>query len=789
MNQWGFPRKRNPYKEDEKLSAIIRDLWSKNYRSKEMLVILKNEHGYDLLPKQLNLIRKKKKLNITSPRRTKSSASLSQQTPTNDIASSVEINGNEVAGDGNHDDYKNDNNDSGDNDISQDTISQFRAEVDVVDITRTVDNEAASSALRAERKRKLEQKSQELWLLKKRRRRVRPRGGLPADPPQPPRFPSEMSLEEAKIFLGIRDPQLYFHIRDEFLRLCRENKVYKKSDVEPARWEDIKRQLIEAQPHLQTQLWGEGAEREGLEMRKISLDQICIETSKLLRKARYTLADAKQVLNLDPHKLQEARRHLMGILIDDEFTSLVEMGKRRFKELKQRWIEDSALIKQALKPTEKYTHEEKMKAVEYLSKDVAKRLKYDLTKGNFENHCAPKTYTELNGKKLPNGQIATARGLQLRATLGIPIDMPPLPQSNQEASIGGVNPMTPSTEVKGPSSSTSQHQCRRKPPFPDLRHYTPISEQQLRQQQDQILQHHQDDLLNPPKRRKKPGRKPKAQPDHHNPHYLDEPDPVPDSNTDPNTNTIPRLPGPGLGSGAGNDMTARPQLRQVERQEPQQQEREEKEERQHRQQQRQQQHLQASQCFDISFQRIPSIPGNGYMSVSSNLPLAQQSGAATGYVHLANMPTSTFQSSSNRFFPSKQAEKVQPSRSQRPLQQLPQPRQQQQDSAGQPQCIRIHPQPPTNIAIYLRPVQSSGFEAQMRIAMLAAGAGVQGIRNEAMRLPSVQDAICSEIRGVVKSKNGMELPIDIRDDEELAAYLLHIDQEGGGTPLFDVKLS
>lgn len=77
----------------------------------------------------------------------------------------------------------------------------------------------------------------------------------------------------------------------------------------------------------------------------------------------------------------------------------------------------------------------------------------------------------------------------------------------------------------------------------------------------------------------------------------------------------------------------------------------------------------------------------------------------------------------------------------------------------------------------------------MRIAMLAAGAGVQGIRNEAMRLPSVQDAICSEIRGVVKSKNGMELPIDIRDDEELAAYLLHIDQEGGGTPLFDVKLS
>lgn len=62
MNQWGFPRKRNPYKEDEKLSAIIRDLWSKNYRSKEMLVILKNEHGYDLLPKQLNLIRKKKEI-------------------------------------------------------------------------------------------------------------------------------------------------------------------------------------------------------------------------------------------------------------------------------------------------------------------------------------------------------------------------------------------------------------------------------------------------------------------------------------------------------------------------------------------------------------------------------------------------------------------------------------------------------------------------------------------------------------------------------------------------------
>ncbi|KAL9626526.1 MAG: hypothetical protein Q9164_007859, partial [Protoblastenia rupestris] len=58
-------------------------------------------------------------------------------------------------------------------------------------------------AKRKERFDKLQAESDQRWQEKKRRRRTRGWAGMPADPPGPPRFPSETTLDESKVFLSL----------------------------------------------------------------------------------------------------------------------------------------------------------------------------------------------------------------------------------------------------------------------------------------------------------------------------------------------------------------------------------------------------------------------------------------------------------------------------------------------------------------------------------------------------------------------------------------------------------
>jgi hypothetical protein len=46
-------------------------------------------------------------------------------------------------------------------------------------------------------------------------------------------------------------------------------------------------------------------------------------------------------------------------------------------------------------------------------------------------------------------------------------------------------------------------------------------------------------------------------------------------------------------------------------------------------------------------------------------------------------------------------------------------------------------------------------------------------------------ALCARVEGIVKDGKGGELPLQIQDDEELGAYLAHLQ---GGTPTFSVQL-
>lgn len=91
--------------------------------------------------------------------------------------------------------------------------------------------------------------SDERWAAKKRRRRTRTYAGIPADPPGPPRFPSETTLDEAKIILGLPN-DAYRALRDQFQKMCEEEGVIKKTIAGPDKWASIKNRIVRENEHL-----------------------------------------------------------------------------------------------------------------------------------------------------------------------------------------------------------------------------------------------------------------------------------------------------------------------------------------------------------------------------------------------------------------------------------------------------------------------------------------------------------------------------------------------------------
>lgn len=238
-----------------------------------------------------------------------------------------------------------------------------------------------ASQLKEERERRMQAESAERWATKKRRRRTRQYAGMPADPPGPPRFPSETTLGESQVILGL-DKTGYAAVRDKFQSLCEDAGITKKTVAGPEAWESVKQSLIgESQP-LQNALW---VSKENLDRKKLALDVICSDVTKRMRSGgekELLLADAKNILGLNPEESRRVRTAFYKILQADGFTSKVAMGPQRWKELKQRWIDESDLLPRILsRLDDAQSHEMKTKAVEALARDVMKRLRDDQSRG------------------------------------------------------------------------------------------------------------------------------------------------------------------------------------------------------------------------------------------------------------------------------------------------------------------------------------------------------------------------------------------------------------------------
>lgn len=324
-----------------------------------------NEEGFDIKERELMRVRAKNRWLLRVPNGMKSKKRDSDQDVIDQLQAAL---------------YPDGQMDGGDVDVDDEALDEM------IEAERPKAERAPSPPLspevmrkRLERLSKLQAESDERYATRKRRRRTRGWAGLPADPPGPPRFPSETTIDESKAFLSL-DNKLYRDIRARFQRICEEADIIKKTVAGPERWEAAKDRLVQESPHLQGVFWSND---DNLEAKKLSLDVVCSDVTKRMRtlERRMTIAEAKNALGVNPEESRQLRNAFYQVLKADHFTSKLEAGEDHWKELKTQWINGSELLQNILAPGDADPkHQEKVKAMEVLCRDVMKRLRDDQTK-------------------------------------------------------------------------------------------------------------------------------------------------------------------------------------------------------------------------------------------------------------------------------------------------------------------------------------------------------------------------------------------------------------------------
>ena len=242
------------------------------------------------------------------------------------------------------------------------------------------------------RQQQLQAESDEKWRARKRRRRTRGWAGLPADAPgEPPRFPSETTLDESKAYLGL-DNKLYAQIRDEFQAICRSENILKKSVAGPDKWAELLQHLVRENDHLTAVFEQQPESLQQIDAlwkpknyTTLSLDVICQDVTKRMRvmESRMSIPEAKNTLKLNPSQTRDVKHAFHRILKADHFTNKFEAGGQHWAELKQRWVDGSELLRNAILPEEadgNAKRAERLRAIEVLARDVMKRLRSETTR-------------------------------------------------------------------------------------------------------------------------------------------------------------------------------------------------------------------------------------------------------------------------------------------------------------------------------------------------------------------------------------------------------------------------
>ncbi|OAX84544.1 hypothetical protein ACJ72_01089 [Emergomyces africanus] len=383
FKRWGFPSKQNPAHKNAGLVARIKELWERNTTQRDMLRIL-NEEGYEIKERELMRVRAKNRWLLRVPNGMKAQSQMATATAatvtTTGTSTATAALAGQVGGDENllalqQETYKSD----GGMETAEQQLATDLGEVVPQPRPPAPGLSPEVLAKRKERLERLQAESEARWAARKRRRRTRGWAGLPADPPGPPRFPSETTLDESKQYLNL-DNEMYRQVRDHFQHICEEAGFIKKTIAGPEKWQAAKDRLIHESPHLQRVFWSNSGQ---MEAKVLALDVVCTDVTKRMRtlQRRMTIAEAKNALGINPEESRQIRNAFYQTLKADHFTSKLEAGDEHWSELKEKWIQDSELLQKILAPGEADpNHAIKVKAIEILCRDVNKRLRDEISK-------------------------------------------------------------------------------------------------------------------------------------------------------------------------------------------------------------------------------------------------------------------------------------------------------------------------------------------------------------------------------------------------------------------------
>ena len=380
--------------------ARVKQLWEHNTNQRDMLRIL-NEEGFEIKERELMRVRAKNRWLLRVPNGMKSQEVSVARAPQPD--------------------------DEGLLALQQEVYRQDQSFVDgsesisaglVVPAGERPSSSGLSPEVLAKRKERLERlknESAERWASRKRRRRTRGWAGLPADPPGPPRFPSETTIDESKHYLNL-DNTMYRHLREQFQRICEEAGFIKKTVAGPERWQAAKDRLIQESPHLQQVFTSEPNQRDA---KALALDVVCTDVTKRMRtlERRMTIAEAKNSLGINPEQSRQIRNAFYDTLKADHFTSKLEAGDEHWQELKMQWIRNSPLLQRILEPGQADpAHSAKLKALEVLCRDVMKRLRDDQSK---RDPARKRSSTHTSSQKSTSASTTIGNMLEAEISNGI----------------------------------------------------------------------------------------------------------------------------------------------------------------------------------------------------------------------------------------------------------------------------------------------------------------------------------------------------------------------------------
>ena len=282
---------------------------------------------------------------------------------------------------------------------------------------------------------KLQSESEKRYLNHTRRRRTRPWAGLPADPPAPPRFPSETTIDEAKRILGL-DHKAYVRLRQQFQVICEEANICKKTEAGADQWQHAKDRLTAENENLYPVYFTE--EPVDHTQHNLALDVICSDVTKRMRtlNTRLTIAECKNILRTNPEEARRLRKSFEDILRADHFTSKLEAGPEHWNELKGQWLDHSPHLQELIRDGDADPeYGLKMRAMELLARDVMKRLRDVQTRKGSKRRRSNSGTTKRPRQSPADQSNGVALAAQALAATSLPSSQtPPLPQQTSEPS-------------------------------------------------------------------------------------------------------------------------------------------------------------------------------------------------------------------------------------------------------------------------------------------------------------------------------------------------------------------